>query len=189
MAALVKNRREMALLLDERMNRSYASLVAGQKIDTDTSLVKTYLVEAHLPENGKDNRPRGLLDRTFAGDAFGSDYRPSVEETEDESLICVGLDVTSRGRAERVELFVDCSDRRFWYIHSMSSSNSLDWLLRRAIGSGSDLDFAWLPTQLLMKAASYGDLRGLGLDYDRRPIGDSPAESDNAPVEFLKMQL
>jgi hypothetical protein len=71
----------------------------------------------------------------------------------------------------------------------MGGSDAIDLLVDRLVQSGPDLDRAWLPADLLEWISTVGGFRGLGLDYDRRPIPDVDFNEAPGRVEFLKMQL
>jgi len=183
-APIVSSRQQMADLLDERMNKTYAQLSSQQELETDTTLLKTYLVEAHGhdPRNGAASEP---IARAFSEGILGDKVTTKASQSSDESLIIVEGSVKS----ERIILFLDVSDPRFWLVHSMASSVSLDWLFERIITTLPEIDQVWLPNSLLVKIAGMGTFKGLGLDYDRRAVQDVDFEGPDAPVEFLKMQL
>jgi len=70
----------------------------------------------------------------------------------------------------------------------MDHSTAVDWVVDRLTSAAPQLDTAWLPVALLEAAARRGSFRGLGLDYDRRPLLDS--DDDEAEgVSYFKMQL
>ncbi|MPZ48252.1 MAG: hypothetical protein GEU75_02885 [Dehalococcoidia bacterium] len=160
------------------MTRTYSDLAERQALEVDTSLVKTYLVEAHRG----DEDPAALARRSFADLAAGVGAR--VHDSDEPALVTVEAKI----RDEIVFAYVDFTNPRFWLIHSMASSNAIDWLMNRALLS-PELDRAWLPANLLEFASSLGSFRGLGLDYDRRVLHDIDLEQPDAPVGFLKMQL
>ncbi|MDQ3690974.1 MAG: hypothetical protein M3406_13265 [Chloroflexota bacterium] len=186
---VARDRRTMANQLEERMVGTYASLRAEQGLRYESSLVKTYLVEARATD---DTGPEAV--RRFAAEIFGSPAlgeritsRPMLD-TEDETLLPVLAEVVINRRREDVLAYVDLSDPRFWLVHSMASSNATDFFIDRAVAAGPELDRAWLPANLLEAATRLGSFRGLNLSYDRREIPDIDFTEPNT-VEFLKMQL
>jgi hypothetical protein len=201
------NRQDMSRQLEERMNRAYETLADGQRLETDSSLVKSYLVESTLAEEDADpERAQSVLDALLA-DSFLSTPRNSVDVStqsgEDRSLITVW----SRVGNKRFTSYFDVRNPRYWVVHSMGGSNVVDWFMKRLTTLGPSLDRAWIPIQLLELVAGLGSFRGLGLDFDHRPFlrsgadgGESepPADPDvddllldaeSAPVEMLKVQL
>lgn len=175
-----QSRQELAQALSDRMARTYENLAETQELEVETSLVKSYLLEAHTHENS----PHDVLETVF-GRPLGQAGTPEVSQTEDDSLGVVEATVGS----EQVSIYIDYSDPRFWIAHSMSGSNALDYCIDRAVRRSHALDRAWLPADLLSSTANLGSLRGLGLDYDRRKLADVDLEGGDAPVAFLKMQL
>jgi hypothetical protein len=63
--------------------------------------------------------------------------------------------------------------------------------MERLTSTSPRFDTAWLPMQMLEAAAARGAFRGLGLDFDTRPLLQPTVdhEGDGRSVEFLKMQL
>lgn len=179
-----RSRRELVQLLDDRMSLSYDQLKDHKELEPKMSLVKTYLVETKLPEEHDGpayNYAKKITER------MGGGKRPIVRtlETDDSNLVTI----TSTYRGEGVTLFADVSNQRYWQVHSVDNSDAVDWLVHRLINSGPELDRAWFPSHLLEYFGSLGSFRGLSLDYDRRVIPDVDLESNNAPVDVLKMHL
>lgn len=181
----VRNRREMAQLLNERMTRTYTSLSQEQELEPDTSLVKTYLIEAHLPESAEPDRARALAEEAFSAQVFGGAPAVQIHRAEEPTLLSVEI----RLKHERLVVYVDFTNPRYWLLHSMASSNAMDRLVKKFVSRGPAVDRAWLPADMLERVSRMGSFRGLGLDYDRSVIPDVDFDSSRAPVEVLKMQL
>lgn len=181
----VSNRQRMARLLEERMNRTYSSLSELQELEPDTSLVKTFLVEAHNGGSEDLAAAEEALESTFTAidHPFVSDLR--ITPADESGLATVEV----HWKNEHVAVFADFSNPRFWLLHSTSSSTSLSWLLHRLVGVDTELDSAWIPAQMLESLTELGPFRGLSLDYDRRKVPDVDFKSPDAPAEMLKMQL
>jgi len=185
---IIKNRQQMAQLLSERMTRTYTTLSERQKLEPDTSLVKTYLLEAHLSESAEPEQTLEFAERIFSEQSIGSSsqlQQVRIHRTDEKTLLSIDM----KFRNEHLVIYVDFTNPRFWFLHSMGSSKPLDWLIKRLVKAHPELDRAWLPIDLLECISNMGSFRGLGLDYDRRAISDVDFDSPNAPVEFLKMQL
>jgi cation transport regulator ChaC len=187
----IKNRKEMAQYLDHRMTKSYTELLEDQKLEVDTSLVKTYLVEAHVARSNDEkysphHEIHKLLQDIVKTCHFVSAREGNINETEEECFFQIKFQTRHE---KEVILFVDSADARFWLIHSMDNSAILDEILNKMIMTTHRLDRAWIPIQLLEEMTKYGSFRGLGLSYDRRAISDVDSESGTSGVEFMKMQL
>ena len=180
----ITTRREMAARLEEVMSRAYTELEERQRLEAGTSLLKTYLLEAHSG-NGQHRDILHVLTAAFSVENLGRNSRGSVHETDEEFFY--RIDATwSRSQAE---FYVDASDHRFWILHSIFNSRKADNILHRVVANDSNLDSAWLPMQLLERVAGMGQFKGLHLDYDHREVPDVEFDVPNAPVEYLKMQL
>lgn len=182
---LLRTRREMAHYLEEVMSHAYAQLEERQRLDADTSLVKTYLLEAHALRGATHGAVLRRVQANIAPEVLRAKGNFRVHETDEELF----FNVDFRYRDESAVLYIDASDTRFWLVHSAGRSVFVDPLIQRLVSNTYDFDSAWLPTQLLEKVSQMGLLRGLGLDYDRRPVPDVDFEVPSAPVQFLKMQL
>jgi hypothetical protein len=180
----ITTRREMATRLEEVMSHAYTDLEDRQLLEAGTSLLKTYLLEAHSGNAAHGDVLR-TLNTAFSPEMLGENSRTRVHETEEEFFFRVDATWASND----AEFFVDASDHRFWVLHSASNSVKADRILRRVIANDNHLDSAWLPMQLLERVADMGSFRGLHLDYDRREVPDVEFEVPDAPVEYLKMQL
>jgi len=181
----IKNRAEMAQMLQERMTNTYGSLLEKQELEPDTTLVKTYLKEAHVPERGSANTLLNSVRGIFSDETARKKLSLKVRRTEEDSFFLVEGTVDR----EPITIYLDASNPRFWLLHSMNSSGALDSLLERLVSMTPLIDNAWIPIHILESVASLGRLRGLGIDYDRRIIADVDFDADETPVEFLKMQL
>jgi hypothetical protein len=174
----------MAQALQQVMSHAYAQLQDRQHLEADSSLLKTYLVEAHS-DTGNQRDTLRLLRVAFGTEYLGARAESQVQESEENLFFNVTIHY---GRFEAT-FHVDATERRYWVVHSTSKSTQADHILQRVILQHPSLDSVWLPMQLLERVTQLGSFRGLGLDYDRRKVPDVDFEADDAPVEFLKMQL
>lgn len=185
---IVKNRQQMAQFLNERMNRTYSTLSERQELEPDTSLVKTYLLEAHFPESADPLRAREFAEKAFSWQSFENTPRLqqlSINQTEENTLLCASM----KYNREPLTIYLDFTNPRYWLLHSMGGSSALDWLIDRLVKVYPELDHAWLSADFLEYVSNIGSFRGLGLDYDRQLIPDVDFDSSGSPVAFLKMQL
>lgn len=180
----IQTRREMAERLEEVMSHAYTNLEERQRLEAGTSLLKTYLLEAHSG-NAEHRDILRILTSAFSPEMLGRHSNANVHETQEEFF----YRITAQWATNNAEFYVDASDRRFWVLHSASNSRKADKILHRVIASDTHLDCAWLPMQLLERVADMGTFKGLHLDYDHREVPDVEFEEPDAPVEYLKMQL
>ncbi len=181
---VIATRRDLAGYLEGRMTRSYTALRGGQRLPYESSLVKTYMVEAHLPGGQDHDDLVRLLHRALSDEAGPFKGKGWVHESEEGFFVRIDVAVSTHGAS----LYVDASNPRFWLVHSMGESGTVDWCVERLTTANPELDRAWLPVELLEWVSGTGSFRGLGLDYDRRAFLDRE-EEDEQGVTFLKMQL
>lgn len=182
----VKDRQQMAQVLNERMTRTYSALSERQELEPDTSLVKTYLIEAHLPESAESEKALALAEKVFSQKFFAGKSQVKIFRAEEPTLISVEM----RTKDEHWVTYVDFTNSRYWIIHSFASSNSMDWMIQRLIKTSPELDRAWLSADFLEYISKLGLFRGLNLDYDRRKLFFADeSKSSKVPLEYLKMQL
>lgn len=160
---IANNRLHMANLLDDRMRR-VASPDAPSKKNRDVTPIKTFIVEAVLPEDAEPQNARRFIDTVFprlSGKHFGA---MTLHPAKDDSVVTVQTIVDE----DPITAYLDFSNPRFWLLHSMSDSDSLDRLVSHWINDLPELDRAWFPVGLLNLYSLKGKLRGIGLDYSNK---------------------
>lgn len=180
---LVTDRIEMFSRLTKRMSGAYDDLATVGKLSSTSNLVKSYIVESHRGED------RTASTADWARSAFEKTGLRGVKElsvlqTEDDELFTIEA-TTGRGA---VEIYVDTSNPRYWFAHSVSRSDVFDQFMTKVVHAHPSLDRAWFSSELLDEAAAFGQFRGLGLDFDRRMLWDS-ADTERSEEPALKMQL
>ena len=80
----VRTRQELINHFDERMNLTYDSLSEIQELEPDTSLIKTYLIEAHLPENAPVEEVGQLVSK-LSTTPIARDHRLTVKQSDDDT--------------------------------------------------------------------------------------------------------
>ena len=183
MKGKARTRQEMVQYMDQVMNSTYSALDEKQELELDTSLVKTYLVEAHMPEDASGSDIESFVN-SLSSTKLPRKRQIRVSQSTDRTLYWLSTTI----EREPVTVYLDVSNPRFWILHSANRSTSLDWLLDRLIKDQNTLDRGWLWPELLESLSSKGSCRGLSLDYDRRPVPDIDFESTES-VEYLKLQL
>jgi len=183
--AAIRTRQAMALYINDRMNRAYENLTEEQRLEYEVNMAKVYLIEAHLASDAPHDKVFGFLGAVLSD--FQRQHRGEAAAWETDEERFFSAQIRSKGGA--VELYVDASDSRFWLLHSMDKSSVIDPILEKLASGSQDLDRAWMPIQLLERAAGLGSLRGLSLEFERRKVPDVDFDSPDAPAEVLRMQL
>jgi hypothetical protein len=94
----IETRQDMAPVLIERMRRTYEALADRQELEPDTSLVKTYLIEAHLDENANSNDVLRLLRTIFSSSLLRTSAPVQVQPAPDDTLFLINLAVSRERR-------------------------------------------------------------------------------------------
>src|SRR5438045_1894698 len=105
---ILRTRREMARALEDVMSHAYAQLEEQQRLPAETSLLKTYLVEAHVSEPSHE-AIHSLLGSAFRSQRMGADAETEVIQTDEVFF----FNVRVRRRGEESTFYVDASDQRF----------------------------------------------------------------------------
>lgn len=172
---IAKNKAQMASYINDAMYASYDRYRAEQKLEPDTGLLKSYLIEAHIVD-GKKQQHNELF--SFLQELAGH-TRSQVFESEDETLFNIlhGKDI----------YYLDVSDPRFWIMHTLALSIRADKLRNELIKRSALLDNAWLPSQMLESISHFGQFRGFGAVHDETPFMKGGVE--DTEVETMHLRL
>ena len=129
--ALVRDRQAMASLLSDRMLGSYEALRAEQRLETETSLVKSYVVESTLRSGPSETELVTQAAALLAPSGLGRRVDLTIHRAEDPTLLNVEAELTVNQRVEHVVVYVDVSNPRYWLLHTMGGSTAVDYLVSR----------------------------------------------------------
>ena len=157
---IANNRLHMSSLIDDRMKRSRvkADRTDGRK-DSDSSRVKTHVIEAMLSEDTSAENTE-----TFVTDLFkrlGGRRAPRLEVTPAANESVVTIKARAHAKDVDITAYLDTSNPRFWLLHSMSDSVALDALVNYWIDDLPELDPHGFPSACwthFLKMASCGEL-------------------------------
>src|SRR5690349_1015353 len=96
---MIRNRQQMAQVLDERMAATHQQL-ASQGADTHHSLVKSYIIEAH---QGRSKSRKHTPSAIIARSVVGIGYEVKQYSTDDPDLTVL----YAQRRSKRSELLID----------------------------------------------------------------------------------
>src|ERR1700679_2248537 len=117
----MRNRREMAEFLEKTMSHAYAQLSEKQKLEAETSMLKTYLLEAHSSGNSNSD-VLALVANAFSQETLGRNASGRTHKSQEDFFYNVEI----RWASNSAEFYVDASDPRFWVVHSLSKSTAVD---------------------------------------------------------------
>lgn len=132
------DRKEMGRILDEWMARGYAKLRASRRLPRGRNLLKSYLIEANVPNVAED---REAVPRFFA--ECVTHVSVDVRSTDDPTIYVLNFE------RQRIGVFLDTIDPRFWLLHTTAQAQQSDAAIRNLVQRSPLLDAAWLPSQQL----------------------------------------
>ncbi len=185
---IARDRDQLADFLQSRLTGEYATGAARQPSGGNAIPVKTYLVESDRVINNTDSddetSSEPALRKLLAEPILQLRYPARIHPSGDRRIFTI--EGPYRGRTP-VFLYADCTDPRFWLIHTLARSETADWIIGRLTGAGTGLARVVLPGQLLERLAELGSLQGLITAHDRRMLthdGTGPGGTD-----FMSMQM
>jgi hypothetical protein len=186
----ISSRRNLFDYLEEQMNRSYRQVLDSGRLETDSTYIKTFLVEFDWPADVHADDEVTYLTNALTVTPSKRDENPlipSVSETHEEGFYIV---VWHRQSRNPLYVYLDTiSDplRRFWLAYSLSDARDLDTVLDRLSTSQSAFDRVWLWPDVLEKTQKQGEFRGIGFDYDYRRFQLEEGEVDS--TDYFKLQM
>ena len=184
---IAQDRGQLADFLQSRLTGEYATGAAGRPSGGDAIPIKTYLVESKRAIDAgtdEDISPERVLRELVAEPFLRVKYPARVHLSDDDGLFTI--EGSYRGKAP-VYMYADCTDPRFWLIHTLARSETADWVIGRLAAVGTGLAQVALPGQLLESLARLGSLQGLITVHDRRIFADDGAGPGS--TDFMSMQL
>lgn len=145
----------MAEIFDRHLHNVTAHYEWTEEFPQGQGPLKTYIIEAHDLDGAtpSPSSAQGVL--SDLGDRFGF----KVDRTEDPTLAILARD--------EARFFLDTLNPRFWVAHTTANidpaQNYLDELIRRSW----NLDFAWLPSQILSYLRRGRQFLGFNVDFDQ----------------------
>ncbi|MBN2378310.1 hypothetical protein JXM67_00700 [candidate division WOR-3 bacterium] len=186
----IKTRRELYDYYEMQMNKAYREVLKARRLESDSTFIKTYMVEFDW---GEEERKGGVdfLRKTLA--LTPTQHRktlvmPTVHETDEDGFFSV--DWLRKDKKLRVYFdTITDPDRRFWLAYSLSDANLLDAVMDRLAMSHSCFDRAWLWPDILKETQAMGEFRGVGLDYDYRAFESREEKGHRESTNYFKVQI
>jgi hypothetical protein len=149
------DRAEMAELFDQHLHNVTVHFEQAEEYPAGQGPLKTYIIEAHDLNGDSPNHGgiKGVLGDLQ--DRFGF----QVESTDDPTLAILAK--------EDVRYFVDYLNPRFWVIHTTANIKPSEQYLDELVRGSWNLDYAWLPTQVLEHLRRGRRFLGFNVDFDQ----------------------
>lgn len=145
----------MAELFDEHLRNVTIHFERAEGYSAGQGPLKTYLIEAH----GLNGHAAGESDVSAVLSSLSSRFGFAVQPTDDPTL-------TILTRSE-IRYFVDSLNPRFWVVHTTANIDPAEGLLDDVVRKSWNLDFAWLPTQVLEYFSRGQKFLGFNVDFDQ----------------------
>ncbi len=185
----IASRRELFDYLEEQMNQSYREVLDSRRLESESTYVKTFLLEFDWDEASRETEELPYLAQALglsASRESGGSAPAQLSETGEEGFYRIDW----RRSGKPLRMYLDTASdpkRRFWLGYSLSDAAELDAALNRLTASQAALDRVWLWPALLRRMQSRGEFRGIGLDYDNRRFEAKQGKPDS--TSYLKLQL
>jgi hypothetical protein len=167
------------------MAKTYSKLKKDRRLEDKLNMVKTYLIEAHVPESANHDTILKTLQKSSK--QLPSNISISVSETREQHF----FSATCRNQNKKhfCEIYIDTSNPRFLRLTTADKGDIVEWFIMKWASSSPLLDNVWLPWQSLMDIAQNPNIQfmAMSLDYDQRIWNEEII--DKYPVEYFKMQL
>jgi len=188
-STIMKTRRELFDYLEEQMNKTYRQVLGTKRLESESTFVKTFLLEFDWEQSGKNKRDTNLLVDSLTLPTTSKrkkECKPDISETHEDGF----YKVTWNRTKGKIKIYLDTSsdvDRRFWIAYSLSDAAELDVLLDGLSKTQTAFDRVWLWPEYLFKTQEKGEFRGIGLDYDYRQFEKEERKTES--TNYFKMQV
>lgn len=185
----IQSRRDLFDYLEEQMNATYRQVLESQRLEYESTFLKSYLVEVNWNPFDAEGDNRDFLDECLTVPPtryMDAPLCPDISETEEDGFYVVEW----ARKSTTIRAYLDTvSDerRRFWLVYSLSDAAELDRVMDRLSSTQPAFDRAWLWPDFLSEAQSRGEFRGVGMDYDYRRFESRKGKADS--TNYLKVQL
>ncbi len=173
------SKREAFDFFEEQISRAYHKIYEDKKLEYESYLLKSYLLEINVSDLGSDRQQ--ILKKLFSLYIEDGVVETKVYEIESDffELIYQDFDIT---------LYVEWISQRFLLLYTLSKSREVDSLLHKIVLNQPRIDHFWFWDEFLSSQISEHNryFRGFSFDYDYRPI---VGKDDEEVLSYLKMQL
>jgi hypothetical protein len=149
------DRAEMAELFDQHLHNVTVHFEQAEEYPAGQGPLKTYIIEAH-DLNGDSPSHAGM--RAVLGD-LDQRFSFQAEPTNDPTLVTL-----AKGDAR---YFVDFLNPRFWVVHTTSNIEPAQQYLDELVRRSWNLDYAWLPSQVLGHLRRGRRFLGFNVDFNQ----------------------
>lgn len=171
MDTIPRNRDELLQHLHQRMLVGFGRYKDEKKLEYDTGLLKTLIVETDYKNNAENT----------IEDTLRSEFDSDIDflESKDRKFRPIRLPSVDSSEV----FYLDMQDSRFWAIHTFTRSKNIhkftDIIARSAL-----FDTAWLPMKFLTDTTEHGQFKGFTGKFD-----DNFFEDDEEKASKISLKL
>jgi len=170
--ATPKNRDELLQHLHQRMLVSFGRYKDEKKLEYDTGLLKTLIIETDY----RDHNRKDSLEQTLQ-----KEFDETIDFLESDTKEFRAIKLPS---IDPTELFyLDMQDERFWAVHTFSKGKTVGKFID-LVNKSALFDTAWLPMNFLMDTTQHGQFKGFTGRFD-----DNFFEEDEEKASKISMKL
>jgi len=175
------SKKEAFDFFERQMSRAYYKIFEDKKLEYESYLLKSYLLEVNVSE-GKDKR-RQILEKLFSLYLRRKTIKAKVYEIESDFF-----ELELFFNKLKISLYIEWISQRFLFLYTLSRSKDVDSLLQTIIFNQPGIDNFWLWDEFLdSQITKYNRyFKGFGFDYDYRSI---IGKEDEERFSYMKMQL
>jgi hypothetical protein len=145
----------MAELFDQHLHNVTVHFERAEEYGKGQGPLKTYIIEAHDLNGGSPSH----LGTKAALEELQKRFGFQVDVTQDPTLVVLNK--------EDVRYFIDFLNPRFWVVHTAANIDPAEKYLNDAVRGSWNLDYAWLPTQVLEHLRRGHRFLGFNVDFDQ----------------------
>lgn len=139
---------------EEKMNKSYKEYKSTNKSAYENTLLKSYILEAHIPDGSNNFYDNSYLKLKEIIEKKSKSIK--VIQTKDDCIISI--------KDQQLELFIEFYDKRFWYIHTMSKSTNSDNFIKILLHDCC-FDRFWIPSKMFRRFLEKSNVYGMNVKF------------------------
>ncbi|WP_124216879.1 hypothetical protein [Candidatus Mancarchaeum acidiphilum] len=132
---------------------------------TNDKKIKTYIIESNNPKPEDVIWPENI----------------NLIPTKDRNLKLIKTKISNNQGIS----YLDCSDPRFWYLHTNIDSNNTKKIINDLVNHNkSKLDFCWYSSNFLEKKVGFGKSEGFNIKFRNEFLTKKEKNEENSVKEF-----
>jgi len=170
------SKKEVFDFFEEQISRAYQKIYENKKLEYESYLLKSYLIEINILDLEKRDE---VLKELFSLNFNNQLIQPTIYQIDADFFELL---------YPHISIYVEWISQRFLFLYTMSRSKDVDNLMYKIILTQPKVDNFWLWDEFLnsqiTKDSRY--FKGFSFDYDYRPI---IGRKDEEVFSYLKVQL